>query len=95
MKKITIFYQPLCPFCKRAFKYINECIQENPELGDIEIEKIDELIQPDYADKFDYYYVPTIYFEGKKLHEGGIFKDEMKDLLTSVLTGKEYKQPTK
>ena len=89
-KRIVIFYQPHCPFCKKAFRYIDECMEENPELRQVEIEKIDELEQPDYADKFDYYYVPTIYCDGKKLHEGGIFKEEMRGLLTCVLEGKEY-----
>ncbi len=95
MKKITIFYQPQCPFCKKAFNYIDECIEENPELKEIEIEKIDELARPEFADKFDYYYVPTIYCNGKKIHEGGIFKEEMKELLTSVLSGKDYITATK
>lgn len=85
MKKITIFYQPLCPFCKKAFAYIDELKEEYPEFAKIEIEKIDEIEHPDIADKYDYYYVPTFYMDGKKLHEAGIYKDEVKELLKKAI----------
>ena len=85
MKKIKLFYQERCPFCIRAFKYINELKEENNEYNKIELEKIDELIHPDIADKFDYYYVPTFYLNGEKVHEGGIKKDEVKAILDKAL----------
>lgn len=85
MKKIKLFYQERCPFCIRAFKYINELKEENSEYNKIELERIDELIHPDIADKFDYYYVPTFYLNGEKVHEGGIKKDEVKAILDKAL----------
>lgn len=85
MKKIKLFYQERCPFCIRAFKYINELKEENNEYNKIELERIDELIHPDIADKFDYYYVPTFYLNGEKVHEGGIKKDEVKAILDKAL----------
>lgn len=85
MKKIKLFYQERCPFCIRAFKYINELKEENSEYNKIELERIDELIYPDIADKFDYYYVPTFYLNGEKVHEGGIKKDEVKAILDKAL----------
>ena len=85
MKKIKLFYQERCPFCIRAFKYINELKEENNEDNKIELERIDELIHPDIADKFDYYYVPTFYLNGEKVHEGGIKKDEVKVILDKAL----------
>ena len=30
-----MFYQPRCPFCKRAFAFIDELIAENPEFAKI------------------------------------------------------------
>lgn len=93
MEKVKLFYQARCPFCKRAFAYIDELVKENPEFGSIEIEKIDELERPAYADQFDYYYVPTFYVGDRKAHEGGIFKDEVRRLLQSVLDGITYLQP--
>jgi glutaredoxin len=85
MKKITMFYQERCPFCRRAFQYIDELKNENPAFKDIEIETIEETLHPDIADQYDYYYVPTFYIDGKKVHEAGIFKNEMKELLEQAL----------
>ncbi len=85
MKKITLFIQPRCPFCVKALKYIESAKAQYPELRDIEIEIHDELLEPDYADQFDYYYVPTFYLGGEKLHEGGIYADEVVELLRKAL----------
>ena len=85
MKKLMIFYQERCPFCKRAFNYIEELRKENPEYDKIHFELIEETLQPDYADTFDYYYVPTFYIDGEKVHEGGIKKEEVKEILDRAL----------
>lgn len=85
MKKLIIFYQEHCPFCKRAFNYIEELKMENPEYRNIPIELVEETLQAELADTYDYYYVPTFYIDGKKMHEGGIYKDEVKKILDSVL----------
>lgn len=85
MKKLMIFYQERCPFCKRAFAYIEELKKENSEYNKIAIETIEETEQPGYADTFDYYYVPTFYIDNKKIHEGGIKKEEVKEILDKAL----------
>lgn len=85
MKKLTIFYQENCPFCKWAFKYIEELKSENPEYTKIPIELIEENQQPQIAEKFDYYYVPTFYIDQKKVHEGGIKKEEVHKILKSMV----------
>ncbi len=85
MKKLKIFYQERCPFCKRAFRYIDELKEENETYRFIEPECIEETQEADYADTFDYYYVPTFYIDKVKVHEGGITKDEVKDILNRVL----------
>lgn len=85
MKKLMIFYQERCPFCKRAFNYIEELKNENPLYNKIAMELIEETLQPDFADTFDYYYVPTFYVDGEKVHEGGIKKDEVKAILDRVI----------
>lgn len=58
---------------------------ENPEYRNIPIELVEETLQAELADTYDYYYVPTFYIDGKKMHEGGIYKDEVKKILDSVL----------
>ncbi len=85
MKKLQIFYQEQCPFCKRAFRYIDELKDENDAFRPIKPQCIEETIEADYADSFDYFYVPTFYVDGKKVHEGGITKEEVKEILNSVL----------
>lgn len=69
MKPVKLFYQERCPFCKKALRYIEELKEEQPEL----------------ADQYDYYYVPTFYVDGVKVHEAGIFKNEMEALLRKVI----------
>lgn len=85
MKKMKMFYLEHCPFCKRAFQYIEELKAEHSELASIEIETIEESQHPEIADQYDYYYVPTFYIDGQKEHEGGIYKDEVEALLRKAL----------
>lgn len=79
-----MFYQRRCPFCKKAFAYMDELLQQEPYKG-LQIEKIEETEQPELADQYDYYYVPTFYIDGEKVHEGGIFRDEVKALFDKAL----------
>lgn len=85
MKNVKLFYLKNCPFCKKALRYVEEAKASNPELAAIEIEMIEESEQPQVADKFDYYYVPTFYVDGEKVHEGGIFPDEVEAVLRKAL----------
>ncbi|MDR1380067.1 MAG: glutaredoxin [Tannerella sp.] len=80
MKPITLFYLRDCPFCKKALAYIDE-LKKQEAYRDIEIEMIEESEQAELADRYDYYYVPTFYADGEKLHEGGIYKNEVEDIL--------------
>jgi thioredoxin 1 len=70
MKKILMFTMECCPYCVKAHRWMSELLAEHPEYGSIEIEIIDELEQPVLADTYDYYYVPTYYVDGVKVHEG-------------------------
>lgn len=70
MKPIKMFMMKTCPYCQKAFGWMDECKQEHPEYSALDIEMIDEREQPDVANQFDYYYVPTYYVDGVKVHEG-------------------------
>ena len=85
MKPVTLFYQPRCPFCKKALRYIDEARAAHPELAAVGIELIEESEQPEVADRYDYYYVPTFYVGDKKVHEGGIMPDEVEAVLRMAL----------
>ncbi len=85
MKSVKLFYLKNCPFCKKTLRYIDEARAAHPELAAVEIERIEESEQPDVADAFDYYYVPTFYVDGVKVHEGGIYPDEVEAILRKAL----------
>ena len=85
MKEITMFHFEGCPYCKKAEKYIADLFRENPEFSALTINRIDERKNPESADQFDYYYVPTFYYGNEKLHEGDISKKELQQIFSSVL----------
>jgi thiol-disulfide isomerase/thioredoxin len=85
MKPIKLFYLKNCPFCKRALSYIDE-LKKREEYKEIVIEMIEESEEPEIADRYDYYYVPTFYVEGEKVHEAGITQDEVEDIFKKVLS---------
>lgn len=85
MKKVLYFYLETCPYCREADAFIAELTRENPEYAKIEIEKVEERRESERADKYDYYYVPTFYVDGEKLHEGASTKEMIKRVLDSAL----------
>lgn len=85
MKRVQLFYLKNCPFCKKALRYIDEAKAVHPELRPIAIELIEESEEPAVADSYDYYYVSTFYIDGVKVHEGGIYPDEVEPLLRKAL----------
>lgn len=85
MKHVRLFYLKNCPFCKKALRYIEDLKAAHAELASVEIEMIEESEQPEVADRFDYYYVPTFYVDGVKEHEGGIYPEEVERILRKAL----------
>jgi len=84
MKPIKLFYLKHCPFCKKAFSFI-ENLKQQDIYKSIEIELIEEEEQAEIANQYDYYYVPTFYVDGEKLHEGGIFENEVEAIFKKAL----------
>lgn len=85
MKRIQLFYLRNCPFCRKAFRYIDEAKAAHPELAALEIELVEESEEPALAAQYDYYYVPTFYIDGVKVHEGALYPDEAEPLLRRAL----------
>ncbi len=85
MKSVKVFYLKDCPFCRKAFRYIDELQRRYPELADVTIERIEESEQQEFANRYDYYYVPTFYIGEQKMHEGGIFPDEVEQILRQAV----------
>ena len=70
MKKISVLKIQHCPYCEQACKAIDELKLQNKDFSSIEVEFIDENLQPELAEKFaDYYYVPSMFIGGKKIYE--------------------------
>ena len=69
MKKITMLKIEGCPYCRQAFQAIDQLKNENENFAALNIEIIDnysELAKP-FAQ--DYYYVPSMFVDGKKIYE--------------------------
>ena len=78
MKPVKLFYLKNCPFCRKALRY-------SSGWAAVDIELIEESEQPAVADGYDYYYVPTFYVDGVKVHEGGIYPDEVEAILRKAM----------
>lgn len=87
MKPIRMFMLPSCPYCISADRMMNQLVKENPAYSDIPVERINESAQKALADSFDYYYVPTYYVDGKKLHEGAATREDIRRVLDTALKG--------
>lgn len=79
MKNIMMFITSWCPHCKNAASWIDEVKMENPKYADIEVTIVDEEIEPSRAKQYDYYYVPTYFVDGVKIHEGATSKKQLID----------------
>lgn len=69
MNKITLFYLEDCPYCHNAKRALQELTKENPQYGEINVEWVEESKQPEVSQQYDYYYVPTIFADDRKLYE--------------------------
>ena len=81
-----MFVQQGCPHCKRAFKW-QEVLTEkfHPEWRDVPVRVVDELEEKEYADSFDYYYVPCYYVGGEKVHEGHAERADVEAVFRAAL----------
>ena len=51
------------------------------EWRDIPLRVIDEREEADLADSYDYFYVPTYYVGGEKVHEGHAEREDVEKVL--------------
>lgn len=85
MKTVYMFITDWCPYCKKAFSFMEDLKRTNPEYTNIEVKIIDEEREPEIAKQYDYYYVPTYYVNGIKLHEGVPTKDIVRRVFEEAL----------
>lgn len=77
MKSILMFTMASCPYCQRATRYMEELMTETPKYKNIPIRKVDENLDPETADAYDYYFVPTYYVDDEKVHEGAASREDI------------------
>ena len=84
--KITMFYQPFCPYCRAAQRVIEKLQREHPEYAEIEIERINELTNQQTVKDYDYWYVPTFFSGKEKLYEAspGDTPEKMEEILDGI-----------
>jgi Thioredoxin domain-containing protein len=80
MKPVFMFITDWCPYCKQALSFMEDLKKINPEYANLEVKIIDEERQPEIAKQYDYYYVPTYYVDGVKIHEGVPSKDVVRNV---------------
>ncbi len=81
-----MFMTSWCPHCRKATTYIDQLKSENPRYQDVEIVMVDEDKERAYADRFDYYLVPTFYVDGEKVHEGASSLEIVRGVLERALS---------
>lgn len=81
MKKVTMFYLENCPHCRRAFSMVEDLKAKNPKYSKIEIDLIEESKNVQAASAHDYYYVPSFFVDGEKMHEGVPTLDKIQAVL--------------
>ncbi len=66
---LLLFYLPGCPYCRQAERLIGELLQEHPEYADIPLRRVNEVMERPMAESYDYWYTPSLFFNGEKLYE--------------------------
>ncbi len=69
MKKVTVFYLESCPYCENARRAVEELKAENPKYAEPELEWINEEKQPELAEQYEYFSVPSMFIGKEKLYE--------------------------
>lgn len=86
MKDITLFMFDSCPHCRLALRCLAE-LQQQDKYKDIRIRQVDEKKEPELADQYDYWYVPTFYVGDEKVHEGHAELEDVRKVLDLALEG--------
>ncbi|HNQ66212.1 MAG TPA: thioredoxin family protein [Smithella sp.] len=85
MKEVKMFILEGCPHCRKAREMMTEIFSRHPEYAKVPFTVIDESINPEIADQYDYYYVPTFYTGGVKMMEGVPTKDAIEKAFSAAL----------
>lgn len=85
MQEVIMFMFEACPHCKRAREMMADIFAEHPEYAKVPLTVIDERKNPEIANKYNYYYVPTFFVGDKKVMEGVPSKEAIEKVFASAL----------
>ena len=87
MKELTMFYLEDCGYCAKARQALDELFRENPAYAEIPLTRIEESREPELADTYDYYAVPSFFIGKDKLFEAhiGMRYEDIKAAVKSCL----------
>lgn len=86
MNTVIMFVTDWCPYCKKALSWMEELKAENPQYSKVDIRIIDEEKEPEATKNYSYYYVPTYFLNGEKLHEGVPTKEIVRGIFEKALS---------
>lgn len=84
MNELYYFKLKNCPYCIKANTYLDELLKED-RYKSIQIRHIDERVESDLANSYDYYLVPSFFLGKQKLFEGIMTKEDVRSVLEEVL----------
>jgi len=88
--EVLFFKYPFCPYCRQAEDIIKTLFKEHPEYKAVNLKRIDETLNSNIAAKYDYYYTPAFFLDGKKLYEADrsysaeIVKEKLNDMFKNL-----------
>mgnify|MGYP001072339240 CR=1 FL=1 len=80
-----LFHFAACPYCAQARRALQNLLEDHPEYQQLDIELIDEKLEPARAARYDYWYVPTFYIGRRKVHEGPINARGIEEILKKAM----------
>lgn len=69
MAAVTIFYQTFCPYCRMARRAMDALAAERAEYAAVDVTWIEETRHAAMANRYDYWYVPSVFRGEEKLYE--------------------------
>lgn len=69
-KPVKMMMLDSCPYCRQAFRMMDELRERHPEYRAVTVETIEESREPEKTEGYDYWYVPTFFVGEDKVQEG-------------------------
>ncbi len=83
MQEVTMFYLESCGYCDKARRALEALYAADPGYREVPLTRIEESQQPEIADQYDYYAVPSFFVDGEKRFEARLFMS-YEDILDGV-----------